>query len=83
MNLAQSFYTELDALRKKYPMCYIEAWTPDDFVCNAATGKDDEEDGEASAADWEDPAHVGVAENLYDSFDANLGTNWDAIAAAI
>ena len=25
------FQSDLAKLREKYPMCYIEAWTPDDF----------------------------------------------------
>ena len=30
-SIATEFFKELDALRNKYPMCYVEAWTPDDF----------------------------------------------------
>lgn len=30
-SVATEFFKELDALRNKYPMCYVEAWTPDDF----------------------------------------------------
>ena len=30
--LQQEIFREaLDKLRKKFPMCYIEAWTPEDF----------------------------------------------------
>jgi hypothetical protein len=28
---AVEFFQELNALRTKFPMCYIESWTPDDF----------------------------------------------------
>jgi len=34
---AVEFFQELNALRTKFPMCYIESWTPDDF--EVALGK--------------------------------------------
>ena len=29
--IESSFFSDLTKLRDKYPMCYVEAWTPDDF----------------------------------------------------
>lgn len=68
-NPAATFHDDLQALRKKYPMVYIEAWTPEDFV-----DADDE-----PAVDWNHPFHEITADNLRRHFDAEIGTNWDRI----
>jgi hypothetical protein len=60
----RAFLRELAALREAYPMCYVEAWTPDDY---------------GDGMKWNDPAARGVAECLYAGFDANVGTNWDRV----
>ena len=64
-----SFYNDLETLRKKYPMVYIEAWTPEDFSMN-------------SGDDWNRIEHIDAAAKLYDTFDANFGTNWDRVRDA-
>ena len=53
-------------------MCYIEAWTPDDFRTM----------GRKSPSSWNEAHHEQTAANLEHTFDANLGTNWDRIADA-
>lgn len=70
------FYEDLKKLQSKYPMCYIEAWTPEDYV---SVDADYDDDKEIEEADWNDQDHIGTTNSLYDSFDANYGTNWDRI----
>ena len=72
----KNFYKELKALQSKYPMCYIEAWTPEDYD---SVDADYDDDKEIEEADWNDQDHIGTTNALYDSFDANIGTNWDRI----
>jgi len=68
MNLQEQFQKELESLRNKYPMCYIEAWTPEDFNTSLATN-----------LNWEDDTCIEIAQELYDSFDANDGTSWTSL----
>jgi hypothetical protein len=71
-NPAVTFHNDIQALRAKYPMVYLEAWTPDDFVVD--------EDGNSPApVDWNHPFHEITADNLHRHFDAEIGTNWDRI----
>jgi hypothetical protein len=72
----KKFYKDLKDLQAKYPMCYIEAWTPEDYDSVDADFDDDEKEVES---DWKDQDHIGTTNSLYDSFDANYGTNWDRI----
>ena len=71
----KAFYADLRAFQQKYPMVYIEAWTPEDFH-HAAKEK-------PRKVDWNDPDHVATASILSDRFDANEGTNWDRLHEAI
>ncbi len=63
----ESFYRDLKELRTKYPMCYIEAWTPEDF---------DMERGEGDSTNWGQRIWTRVASRLSHEFDAERGTNW-------
>jgi hypothetical protein len=72
----KNFYKDLKDLQAKYPMCYIEAWTPEDYDSVDADYDDDEKEVES---DWKDQDHIGTTNSLYNSFDANYGTNWDRI----
>lgn len=68
-----NFYDDLNEFREKYPSCYIEAWTPEDFV--SVINKDKEiKQEEIDWNEWTD-----VADRLYDTFDANHGTNWHKV----
>lgn len=79
-NPAVTFHADLQALRKKYPMVYIEAWTPDDFVSDPDDDADEEnEDNTPAPVDWNHPFHEITADNLRRHFDAEIGTNWDRI----
>lgn len=74
----KSFMSDLRRLQKKYPMVYIEAWTPDDFVFSTY----DDDDAELTAqpsCEWKNPEHVAVAQRLAHKFDANEGTNWERL----
>lgn len=70
-----SFHTDLANLRKKYPMCYVEAWTPDDFAGYAS--------GDPNAVDWSEPRWLDIASELEHGFDANQGTNWFRVEYAV
>lgn len=69
-NPATKFYSDLRAFREKYPMVYLEAWTPDDFLFYEG-----DTDG-APPVDWNHPFHEITADNLRRHFDAEIGTNW-------
>jgi hypothetical protein len=71
-NNPAAFHGDLQALRAKYPMVYVECWTPDDFVV-------DEDGNSPDIVDWNHPLHETTADNLYRHFDANYGTNWDRV----
>ena len=67
----KNFYKDLKDLQAKYPMCYIEAWTPEDY---------------STATQQDFPVHrltLGqceiVSSNLYNYADANEGTTWDKV----
>ncbi len=68
------FYDELRVLSEKYPMCYIEAWTPEDYFM--MKHKDQNIEDIQDKLNWNDEEWVQVSEKLYDTFDANHGTNW-------
>lgn len=66
---SKSFYKDLKAFRASYPMCYIEAWTPEDF--------DLDKDGEPKDdTDWKSRLWTRIASRLSHEFDASVGTNW-------
>lgn len=71
------FYTELKAFCDKFPMCYIEAWTPEDFA--TMKYKDKLSDEDTLDLYWNEGEWIEIAERLYDSFDANQGTNWHKV----
>ena len=82
-NDENNFQDELRWLREKYPQFYIEVWGPYDFALQLqedpfASG---EELAQAAADNWD--KWQGVVEVLHDTFDANVGTNWDRITEAI
>ena len=80
-NPAVTFHDDLQALREKYPMTYIEAWTPDDFVSDSDKDDDDYDDDDTAPApvNWNHQLHEITADNLRRHFDATIGTNWDRI----
>lgn len=61
-----NFMTEFLALQQKYPECYVEAWTPEDY--NAKT--------ERPLTTRE---AIIVSSNLYNYADANEGTTWNKV----
>jgi len=74
--LQSGFFEELKALRAKYPMVYLEVWTPQDF--DSVLQDEDEKD-----ADWTDPVHVNTAGMLEHHCDPSIGTNWDRILGVV
>jgi hypothetical protein len=78
-NPAVTFHADLRALREKYPMVYLEAWTPDDFVNNDFDEEDEDGDFTPKSVDWNHHLHEITADNLRRHFDAEIGTNWDRI----
>ena len=79
----ENFENELRWLREKYPQVYIEVWGPYDFTLQLKNDayKTGEELAQAAADNWD--KWVGVVEVLHDTFDANVGTNWDRLTQAI
>ena len=75
-NPADTFYEDFKAFQAKYPMVYLEAWTPEDFSVD--------EDGDASPdpVHRNNPVHITTADNLDRYFDAEFGTNWDRVRDA-
>lgn len=73
----KAFYADLRDFQKKYPMVYLEVWTPEDFAFAANDLEDVSEN-----ADWQSPEHLVTAHTLERRFDANHGTNWDRVREA-
>jgi hypothetical protein len=66
-NPAATFHQDLQALRAKYPMVYVEVWTPEDFVVDELS------------VDWNHPFHETTVDNLHRHFDPEIGTNWERV----
>lgn len=65
------FMSELFALQEKYPECYVEAWTPEDY--NAKTKR--------SLTTRE---AMIVSSYLYNHYDANNeGTTWNKVEGIV
>ena len=60
------FLKELFDLQQRYPECYIEAWTPEDYEAKAGRQLTVRE-------------AMIVSNYLYNYVDANAGTTWDKI----
>jgi len=71
-----TFYDDLKKFRAKYPMCYIEAWTPEDF-------DRDENGGEVENSNWELRLWNRIAARLGFEFDAEVGTNWTRVEEVV
>lgn len=71
-DIEAAFFLDLEALKDKYPMCYIESWTPGDF--DSIVKK--------ASSSWLRTKHVETANKLGHNFDAGLGTNWDRVFEA-
>lgn len=70
-----AFFTELQAMRAKYPGFYVEAWMPTDIIIQA--------DGRFIPKDTEQLEDfccnvVGCIKH-----DASVGTSWDTLESAI
>jgi len=61
-----NFLHDLFDLQQKYPECYIEAWTPEDYETKANKPLTIRES-------------MVVSNYLYNYCDANEGTTWDKI----
>jgi len=62
----QDFLVDLFALQQKYPECYLEAWTPEDYCAKAPR-------------DLTIREAMIVSNYLYNYVDANLGTTWNKV----
>jgi hypothetical protein len=71
-----TFHDDLKAFRARYPMCYVEAWTPDDF-------DRDDDGGERENVDWGTRLWKRVAARLDFEFDAEVGTHWGRVDALV
>lgn len=77
MKTSDAFVADLCAFRQKYPMVYIEAWTPTDFELSVALIGDPED-----IEEWDCPKHLLIVDFINKNFSASRGTNWDALADA-
>lgn len=66
MTASEQFHRDLEALRNKYPECYIEAWMPEDFSLRFVKILDRD-------------TCERISQLLEDRFDANYGTDWSRI----
>lgn len=60
------FLTDLFALQQKYPECYLEAWTPEDYCAKSPRVLTIRES-------------MIVSSYLYNYVDANEGTTWNKV----
>lgn len=74
----KDFYKELRDFQAKYPMCYVEAWTPEDYD-SVDADYNDEDPEPKSYTDWNKDVHCDTTSKLYKYFDANYGTSWERI----
>lgn len=61
-----NFFSELFALQQKYPECYVEAWTPEDYRVKAPRFLTTRES-------------MIVSNYLYNNVDAHKGTTWKKV----
>jgi len=66
----EQFHIALENLRGKFPEYYIEAWSPDDFKTTTEHTLTHDD-------------CCTIANNLYEAFDANVGTTWERVACAV
>jgi hypothetical protein len=71
IQLRKQYIKDLIAFRERYPMCYIESWTPDEW--QEFIGEED------TIPDWTARRHTDVVRELYGGFDPMYGTNWETI----
>jgi len=82
-----SFYDDLREFKGKYPECYIECWTPEDYS-SIKHDLENENENENENIDypetnWSDELWINVSNKLEHDFDANNGTNWDRLKYVI
>lgn len=65
-----SFLTDLFALQQKYPECYVEAWTADDYQTTVPISMTK---GQSEI----------VSNMLYNTCDANKGTTWKKVRGCV
>lgn len=75
--IEEAFWEEYFALQKKYPMVFLTAWTPADFVNIRHCGETD------NKAIWNSKRWARVSEHLLRHHDANIGCPWGVVQAAV
>lgn len=74
--LPAKFYKDLHALQDKYPMCTIDAWTPDDYEFALAQEDDSDAELDDIESDWDNERYVWATQMINKRKDANSGINW-------
>ena len=64
-----SFFKDLEKLKKKYPEYLVSVWCPQDYE----TYNDNLSRGDC----------VDISQYLFDNHDASVGINWDAVETAM
>jgi hypothetical protein len=77
----KSFYEDLKNFKEKYPECYIECWTPEDY--SSIKHDLENENIDYPETNWSDELWINVSNKLDHDFDANNGTNWDRLKYVI
>lgn len=78
-----SFYDDLREFKEKYPECYIESWTPEDYSSVNHDIENEDADIDYPEPNWSDELWVNVSNKLEHDFDANNGTNWNRLEYVI
>lgn len=83
-SIETQFFTDLRKLQAKYPMCTIDAWTPNDYEFALAQEADEPDvelsDFEDGALDWDDDLYKWASHIINKRKDANSGINWQFLA---
>ena len=82
-----SFHDDLREFKEKYPECYIECWTPEDYSSIKHDleneNENENENIDYPESNWSDELWINVSNKLEHDFDANNGTNWDRLKYVI
>jgi hypothetical protein len=80
--LSTQFFKDLRTLQAKYPMCFIDAWTPDDYEFALAMGEEPDAELEENA-DWSHDRYVWASRMVSKRKDANNGIDWDWLSIVL
>jgi hypothetical protein len=80
--LSTQFFKDLKALQAKYPMCFIDAWTPDDYEFALAMNEEPDAELEENA-NWSDDRYAWATFMIHKRKDANNGIDWEWLSIVL